>query len=379
MDKSPEAFLRERGETHTVSREIDFNKEGLQGFKFLHIKNIVNKIDPTFWLVKNYFEQNSLGLIFGDPGSYKSFVAIDLACCVAIGKDWNGCKVDQGAVFYIAGEGQNGLARRFRAWQEHHGIDLSNYPLFVSKCSAQLYNAESAELVIATINKLVKEAGLDPKLIIIDTLARNFGGGDENSTSDMNEFVKHVDHIKNYWDAAAIIVHHTGHTDKYRARGAFSLKGALDHEYRIQKDSNDIASFEATKTKEGADPKALNFVLEIVELPFNDEDGNKIKGAVIEASDETAKSNKKLSKQKARAVKILQNCLIDRGKIRKVQKGMKEVKCVTISEFREYLQKANIVVSDKPDSIRRRISTIIDEMNNNYITATYGDYVWLPD
>ena len=46
MDKSPEAFLSEHGETHTVSREIDFKKEDPQSFEFLHIKNIVNKINP---------------------------------------------------------------------------------------------------------------------------------------------------------------------------------------------------------------------------------------------------------------------------------------------------------------------------------------------
>jgi RecA-family ATPase len=80
-------------------------------------------IQPTKWIVKKLIEAGSLNEIFGESGTGKSFLAISLASCVATGGDFFGYKTKRpGAVLYIAGEGKNGLERRFRAWQEHTGI-----------------------------------------------------------------------------------------------------------------------------------------------------------------------------------------------------------------------------------------------------------------
>ena len=75
-------------------------------FAFSHIEELVKGVKPINWLIKGFLEMDSLSLMFGEPGCGKSFSAIDLACCVATGKDWHGKPVKQsGPVFYIAGEG----------------------------------------------------------------------------------------------------------------------------------------------------------------------------------------------------------------------------------------------------------------------------------
>ena len=59
-----------------------------------------------------------------------------------------------------------------------------------------------------------------PVLIVVDTLARNFRGGDENQTADLNQFVAMMDDLKaRYASCTILIVHHTGHGDKQRGRG----------------------------------------------------------------------------------------------------------------------------------------------------------------
>jgi len=58
---------------------------------------------------------------------------------------------------------------------------------------------------------------------------------------------------------------------------------------------------------------------------------------------------------------------------------MHEVTCVLIEDYKEYLRQAKIVDLDQPDNIRRSISSIISYLNNNGVTGTYGDYIWLPD
>ena len=75
--------------------------------------------EPEF-LIEGLAETSSLALAFGDPGCGKSFLAIDIAECVANGVPFHGRRVRKGLVIYIAGEGHNGLKRRTSAWEQHN-------------------------------------------------------------------------------------------------------------------------------------------------------------------------------------------------------------------------------------------------------------------
>lgn len=238
------------------------------------------------WVVDDYIEADSLAQVFGDPGGGKSFVSIDLACCVATGKDWHGHQVQQGAVFYIAGEGHNGLARRFKGWELGNGTTLDGAPLFKSHRAAQLYDATEAALVADSIKTLSAECGHVPSMIVIDTLARNMGG-DENSTQDMNSFIQHLDtYLRQDYKCCVLVVHHSGAMDKDRSRGSTALKGALDAEYKCQLDSGTkTIQFESKKMKDAEMPAAKNFQITQVNLPILDKHGNAVKGAYLTSVD----------------------------------------------------------------------------------------------
>lgn len=216
--------------------------------------------DPVF-LVEDLIETETLGLLFGDPGCGKSFLAVDLALSVATGQAFHGRAVKQGSVFYIAGEGHNGLARRFHTWAAHHGIPLEGVPLYKSERAAQFLDMAHAKTVAYAIDGLAAEVG-QPRLIVVDTLARNFGAGDENSTQDMSSFVVAMDDLRaRYPESVLLIVHHSGHAEKGRARGAMALKGALDFEFRLTK-TLDILTLDCTKMKDAAEPSGIGFRLE---------------------------------------------------------------------------------------------------------------------
>lgn len=238
------------------------------------------------WIVDDYIEADSLAQVFGDPGGGKSFVSIDLACCVATGKDWHGHQVQQGAVFYIAGEGHNGLARRFKGWELGNGTTLEGAPLFKSHRAAQLYDATEAALVADAIKTLSAECGHVPSMIVIDTLARNMGG-DENSTQDMNSFIQHLDtYLRQDYKCCVLVVHHSGAMDKDRSRGSTALKGALDAEYKCQLDGGTkTIQFESKKMKDAEMPAAKNFQITQVDLPILDKHGNAVKGAYLTTVD----------------------------------------------------------------------------------------------
>ena len=238
------------------------------------------------WVVDDYIEADSLAQVFGDPGGGKSFLAIDLACCVATGKPWHGHDVKQGSVFYIAGEGHNGLARRLKAWQIGNGTSLAGVPLYKSHRAAQLYDATEAAVVAEAIKELSAEANCIPSMIVIDTLARNHGG-DENSTQDMNAFIQHLDvYLRQPWKCCVMVVHHSGVADKDRSRGSTALKGALDAEYKCQLDSGTkTIAFESKKMKDAEMPSPKNFQITQVDLPINNKNGMPVRGAYLTAVD----------------------------------------------------------------------------------------------
>ena len=157
--------------------------------KFPFIKAGDLKINPPKWIVEDYLEENSLSVIFGDPGSGKTFIALSLAASVANGRPWYNQSVKQGSVFYIAGEGYSGISRRLAAWSKYHECPLDHAPLFISERPAQFLDRANAILVAETINELAAKHG-PPKLVVIDTLARNFGNGNENQTEDMSAFIQ---------------------------------------------------------------------------------------------------------------------------------------------------------------------------------------------
>lgn len=244
-----------------VSRSIKASKDGQ--FKFRRAGQMEYRA-PEF-LIDDLVETESMGLIFGDPGCGKSFMAVDIALSIATGASFHGKHTKQGPVFYIAGEGFNGLARRFAAWSKDRGVSIEDAPLFVSERPAQFLDEKSAQSVADAVHKLAERFGT-PAMIQVDTLARNFGPGDENSTSEMGQFIAAMDDLKAQFKGCSImIIHHTGHGDKQRARGAMALKGALDCEYRINKSGN-VVSFINTKMKDAEPPAPIYFELSSVHL-----------------------------------------------------------------------------------------------------------------
>lgn len=255
-------------------------------FQFLNVGDMVQHLKPIDWLVKGYVERDSMAVIYGEPGHGKSFVAIDVACSVATGTDWHGCTVKPGAVFYIAGEGHNGLARRFRAWSEARGVSLAGAPLYISNRSVALTDSLNAAEVSASVQELAKATGKTPSLIVVDTLARNFGAGDENSAADMGAFVTNLDNnLRHPWKATVAIVHHSGKDTSKGARGSTALRGAVDAEYEVTKDELGTIRMQPHKMKDAENPEPLAFTLESVPLPLVDDDGRPVYGAAIKSMD----------------------------------------------------------------------------------------------
>ena len=74
-------------------------------------------------------------------------------------------------------------------------IDPPNQQLQDPGLTRRHYGAtESSQLL--QLMEAIDAVGAKPGLIVLDTLARCFGGGDENSTQDMSRFVSACDAIR---------------------------------------------------------------------------------------------------------------------------------------------------------------------------------------
>jgi len=243
------------------------------------------KVKPISWLVNDYLEQDTLAVMYGPPAGGKSFIALDVSCCIASATAFHGHEVQPGAVFYIAGEGHNGIARRLKAWATLRGTSTPPL-LFVSDAPADLADAGNAAKVGDAIELLADATGKQPTLIVIDTMARNFSG-DENSATEVGNFVRNADAIRRRWAATVLIVHHSGKNSENGARGSSALRGAADAEYEVSRNSEDkVIRLASRKMKDAEEPEPLAF--QLTGVPIYDELGTPIGGAALQLEEYTA-------------------------------------------------------------------------------------------
>lgn len=197
------------------------------------------------------------------------------------------------------------IGRRLAAWCEYRGVKLEN--IMISNTAVALTENENVEAMVRMIRKLISDHGA-PALIVVDTLARNFGGLDENSNKDMGLFVQHMDRLKHELQTTVLIVHYTGQGDKHRARGASALKGAVDIEHRVELRAGGFIALQATKMKDAELPEPILMRLHGVELG---EIGSS--AVVVQADEFVDESEPPMSKQKKQIWEILVHAMDEAG------------------------------------------------------------------
>lgn len=212
-------------------------------------------------------DRANVGLI-GDPEAGKSLILSELLCCISSGTPFHGHEIlGGGLAVLICGEGHGGVRRRVEAWALHNGVTLDEtFPLIISERAAALIDPDNVKHVADEIEAAAIRFRLPVRVIGVDTLARNFGPGDENATGDMNAFVAAVDMLRDRFSATTITAHHLGHADKNRGRGSGAFKGALDVEFKVER-NDAVVTLEATKMKDGPRPEAKTFEIVAVTLP----------------------------------------------------------------------------------------------------------------
>jgi hypothetical protein len=69
----------------------------------------------------SFIEAQAFTVVNGPSGAGKTFAMLDMAMCIATGRDWHGHKVKKAPVVYVVGEGTLGIKKRVGAWKQQNG------------------------------------------------------------------------------------------------------------------------------------------------------------------------------------------------------------------------------------------------------------------
>lgn len=332
-------------------------------FRFLSLAEALASPALPTWLVRGYLEQDTLAMLFGEPGSMKSFLAIDLGLCIASGLPWHGAKVGQGPVCYIAGEGFRGIMKRIQAWCCHKDLAPSEIPFTLAREAVQFLDEVSAQAVTAAVMKVAATHGT-PVLIIIDTLSRCMGG-DENGTADMSAFVAVMTQLRARFNCAILLVHHPGLGDKTRPRGNTALHGACDWEYSLNKVGKTLKFF-CTKVKDFDAPPDVYFEPEQVDTGWVDpETGQEITSCVLRmvAASTMPKKQTKLTPAHRATLDSLIKVCADSSK-------------ANIRQWRQEAYKTGVSSSAKVQAKKKAFNRAVDSLREKGLIQTADNLYW---
>jgi hypothetical protein len=327
------------------------------------------------WLIENFLPQAGFVVLYGKPGSFKSFIAMSMATFIAAGRDWTGRRVKAGPVLYIAAEGQAGLGLRreaiIKTFDLPNSLPLGFVRTQVDLCSR---NAETDQIVA-----LIGETLPDPVLIVIDTLSRALAGGDENSPRDMGGFIVNVGKLMAETGAAVFAIHHCGKDEARGMRGHSSLLGAVDTEMEIIRPSQEnlAATVTITKQKDGEDGLTFDVRMETVALLVGEGvHAREVSTLVAVPSDDVRRKRPEHHrKQQPYALELLKRAIEEEGG--PVPGQASSVRGITITLWQAYCRTYHLSPANNEDAQRMAFGRAMKGLQQAGSITTKASYVWI--
>lgn len=236
----------------------------------LNIAELEQASAAISWAVKHVIPDDSVGVMFGASGTFKSFLALDYALHVVHGLAWLGKKTKPGAVLFIAAEGGSGVWRRVKAWHLQRGLKWQGIKFYVLPLAVML-NTGAKSVVQAA-----QAVGVDPRCVIVDTMSQTFDG-EENSANEVASYFRELgNQFRALWHCVVLVIHHSGHSAIERPRGSSAILANVDFMLGVFRDEKQmLATLTCEKQKDGDRFEQVQFSLGSVQLG-RDEDGDAI-------------------------------------------------------------------------------------------------------
>jgi RecA-family ATPase len=222
------------------------------------LTDLLNGPTDIDWIIDGIIPPQSSGLIVGDGGTGKTWLALDLALAVATGTAWMGeFEARQGTVLVVDEENAELMLReRLYMLLEGRGLKHDNvgvYFLVGEGVNLSPHERrgqfEPSESYIKLYNTIM---ALKPSLVILDSLTR-VHTSNENAASEMATLFSFVKRLIRDTDTNCFFPHHMNKgqgssKSGHRIRGSSDLRNFADYTLLIDKEK-DLLTIEHDKAR----------------------------------------------------------------------------------------------------------------------------------
>lgn len=337
-------------------------------------------LDPEAeWLIAGVLPDKGLSALWGDPGSGKSFLALDMGMVVSAGGEWFGNASVKAGVAYIAAEGGRGVKKRLVAYRNRfgapRGLPFALIPTAIDLCTED----HETEALIAELRDVASAMSVPLGLVIIDTLSRVMAGGNENDSQDMGALIRNADRIRELTGAHVMFVHHGGKDRDKKTRGHSSLFGALDTAIEVTiNETSGLRSAKIRKQKDGEDGTCFTFKLDVVEMAHSA--GQAITSCVIrpeeQSGDADTAGQRRVSGVTAIALDALRKAVVEHGRAPPPSPHIpSHTAAVSPDLWRRYFYQMR--GSETPEANKKAFKRASVDLQNRGLIASWGDFTWL--
>jgi AAA domain-containing protein len=249
-------------------------------------------------LIKDLIPETGSGLLSGQWGMAKTFVALDLAASIVVGMDFAGHEVvRRGGVLFVAAEGASEIQIRLQAVVQHkvspqldalrannpflHASypDLDELPFaWLEECPSLKTDDGYGRLkliVKAAADQMLDEFGQPLALIIIDTLSAVGDFDDANDAPEGQRIMNKLADLSRTTGAFTLAIDHFGKNADTGTRGTSAKEAAADVVLALlgERDLNGRLAntrMAVRKQRGGATGAETKFGLEVVDVGDND-------------------------------------------------------------------------------------------------------------
>lgn len=237
------------------------------------------------WLIDRYLP-TGLSMLYGPSGSFKSFIALDMAASVATGLPWLGeYSTEAQDVLYINTDTAP-IKKRLLAWLLHKGIERHPARFVPFERPINFRDSEIIPRLIPTLKKEFKRRAkdmksydlaasrdfdelarnFDPRLVVVDTVDKAFRGS-WSSDDDVREFLFGVQRLFRDSDASVLLIHHTGKDADRGPLGSEAFRTSPNAVYSIKRKEEFVDIVANKAPRDEAPPAPLRLRSKVVPIP----------------------------------------------------------------------------------------------------------------
>jgi len=179
--------------------------------------------DRTRWLIEHLWPDSAVGVIGGQPKSWKSWLGLELAVSVASGTPCLGryaCTRAGPALVYLAEDALRDVRARIECLARSRRLSLEQLDLkVIAESVLRLDQEHDRRRLQDTVGEV------RPRLLVLDPLVR-LHALDENSSQEVSALLSYLRALQREHDVAIALVHHT--SKRAHARHGQALRGTGD-------------------------------------------------------------------------------------------------------------------------------------------------------